>query len=441
VVKEPTTGNFGCYIITIIPDEANASTSYDAVTRMYNACDPNTKFSGTALYTIPGDNAYAVAAGRYKNGERYAAASFWFDNNGGTQQLEKDINVQLGIREIRYWARTIIKGIEINLSGIGGSDPSQGTEWNIPRPPPPPPPRPPTQPMTQAEQDSYDKWVSSLSPSSTSGNGASGTSSGSSGSGNSESPEAAAARAKAEAEAWANYQAWLAHEQSKVPAGNSYSNTTNTTNTPLPSSNGNRPANYVYHQSDIFLNNNNFLDRNKRPLDPPPTVIITPETGGLVCGPNVMAYVYRLFRNHSGKDPKIAPGFYTEELEDGRYKDRRGRILNVKDEGVQLVDLKHYIVDNDNSHFKVNKALSNSISNVVPPKTPAEALRDVLKDKNRVVITAIPLGGIGHVIVIVGYRENGDVIYMDPARGMQAVWANPNFIRLDQLAIVIEGIK
>jgi len=120
VVKEPGTGNFGCYILTIIPDEANASTNYDAVNKMYNACDPNTKFSGTVLYTIPGDNDIPVAAGRYRNGERYAAASLWFDTNGGAQQLMEDIKTQLGIREMKAFARTMTKNTIPEIVLING---------------------------------------------------------------------------------------------------------------------------------------------------------------------------------------------------------------------------------------------------------------------------------------------------------------------------------
>jgi hypothetical protein len=203
--------------------------------------------------------------------------------------------------------------------------------------------------------------------------------------------------------------------------------------------NHNTPADYVYYSGDILFN-------NTRPSDPPSGVIITNEIGGHKCGPNSLAYVYRLFKNHSGRDEKISPDFYTKEFEDGRYTDTKGDVLkDVGLRGIKPADFKHYVCNPD-GHFKVNNELSNSISNT-PLK--AQALYNVLKQnvdpdnpKKHAVITVIPFGGIEHIIVIIGYRGNGNVIYMDPVqKRLQIVWACPSFIRLDKCAIVIEGIK
>ncbi len=108
VVKDPSTGAFGCYLVTIIPDAEHAVKSSDMAARMFDSGDRYSTFSGTALFTILGSNNYPVAAGRYKNGERYAAASWWWTNDN-TEQLEEEITTLIGIKQIKARKRAMNK--------------------------------------------------------------------------------------------------------------------------------------------------------------------------------------------------------------------------------------------------------------------------------------------------------------------------------------------
>ena len=148
VVKDLTTNAFGCYIVTIIPDEKNATKSNDKAAGMYNIGDRSSTFSGTAYFFMLGGNNYSVAAGRYQNGERYAAASWWWDTKGDAEQLGEEINALMGIKQVNARKRTMgkIETIDYGLISGGGitvsappnnapafyTGPSMNSGWNSP---------------------------------------------------------------------------------------------------------------------------------------------------------------------------------------------------------------------------------------------------------------------------------------------------------------------
>jgi len=112
VVKDPATSNLSCYILTIIPDEARATTSYEAAAGMYVSGGKNKNFSGTTLFSVLGGPAYPVFAERYRNGERYAAASWWWNEEGYTQQLMNELFALVSVREFKVYTRTMTKALE-----------------------------------------------------------------------------------------------------------------------------------------------------------------------------------------------------------------------------------------------------------------------------------------------------------------------------------------
>ena len=112
VAKDKQTGAFGCYIVTIVPDQANATRSSHIAAKMYDNGDPATTFSGTAFFTVLGGNHYPVAAGRYRHGERYIAASLWWSTDGDMQKLSEDLSGLMGATKFYARQKTMNKEMD-----------------------------------------------------------------------------------------------------------------------------------------------------------------------------------------------------------------------------------------------------------------------------------------------------------------------------------------
>ena len=424
ITKEPDK-DFGCYLVTIIPDEKNQTKSSDMAVRMYTNGGENTKFSGTTFFIMLGSVNYAVAAERYRDGVRYAAASGWWVTNGDVKQFSEDLSALLGLKQFYAFKRTMGK------NGACKCDSESA-------------------PMSKAEQDAYNAWVASLgsnNPSLSRGPDGSSLSSPSQTASNNTINNAATSQNVNTPASVNNIPNNNNNTVSSSATGTTANNnpTSPANLSPLPRSHE-TPANYFYNKDhDVLLN----LFAGKAPPNPSHQVISNDEANnGLKCGPNGMAYTYRLYKGFVKDDPKKHRDFYIAELEDGRYRSPDGKKLDVERLGVLLADLKHYICENPDSHFNVNADLSNSISDAAIRAHELYKVLDknVLEQKNYVVLSTIRRDGIDHFIVIVGYRKNGDVIYMDPAEPQLRIVAagsgsGTSFIQLDKCAIVIEGVK
>ena len=129
VVKEPDK-EYGCYLITIIPDKDNVTRSSSMAAQMYNNGDRNAKFSGTTLFTMLGNSNFAVAAERYLNGECYAVTALWKTD---IQQFKEELIALLGLKQLYVFKKTMSKG-----------DPRYGSSTvDIEMPPPPEEPKTP----------------------------------------------------------------------------------------------------------------------------------------------------------------------------------------------------------------------------------------------------------------------------------------------------------
>jgi len=138
VVKDPT-GAYGCYLVTIIPDEANATKSSYAAAKMFDSGDENTTFSGTALFATLGNGDYVAAAGRYMYGERYAASSWWWETSDSSQQFEEKLYNLLGSKKLYAKMKTMNKefGFDITLPTFTVTAPGPGSTSSIPTIPTP----------------------------------------------------------------------------------------------------------------------------------------------------------------------------------------------------------------------------------------------------------------------------------------------------------------
>ena len=368
VVKDPA-GAFGCYIVTIIPDEANATKSSLLAAKMFDSGDQHTTFSGTTLYTMLGNGDYSVAAERYMYGNRYAATSWWWETN--SEQLEKELNTLLGIKKLYAFKKTISKEDVIGANGGQWNEQTYGGLISAPQTTSSgsTSSSTPTTPMSPVDQGYYNASVNSLSPSSTSGNGA---------------PLIA-----------------------QGGSGASPSNLNNgTNNTPaLATISSPTPSNYVPTPGDKDVFVNSKAKSTQR---------MTRQMHIFVCVPAVFAYINTLF----GGDKTFTD--YARDMATPTL----GRInVNVFQRG--LDELQTLIFT---EYYFETSGYNNYI--------------DAITNKKCVIITTIPDGGSGnrHCVLIVGYKANGDLIYIDPTTGtLQQV--SQSYTGIGGFTMGIKGLK
>jgi len=388
VAKNRETGAFGCYIVTIIPDQANATKSSHAAAKMYDNGDPATTFSGTAFFTVLGGNHYPVAAGRYRNGERYAAASLWWNTDGNAQKLSEDLSALMGA--VRFYTRErtmnkeclVVPPTQFSTTDLFGNSGSGGYYDNSSAA---------AQAWVFYQQSVYNyQMANNLDANNNpiiSGNGSGQGLSGSSGTG--------------------------------TPAGYSGTSST-TTNTTQNSKSCPTPQEYRAETGDVFFNGKY-----------PPQIIHTQVENGCVI--YTLGYVHmQLFGgNKSWND--FANAFR------GKIKDKKGRKMDAERDGVPSKDLNATSVIRD--HFTIDYGFANNAS-----------FKEIFDKKAkdgipRVVLTAIPWAGderAPHFIVVIGYRANGDVIFQNPQYKVLQV-VNPSYItnfitKINHPQIVVTGI-
>jgi len=387
VVKDPA-GAFGCYIVTIIPDEANATKSSLLAAKMFDSGDQHTTFSGTTFYTILGSNNYPVAAERYIYGERYAAVSWWWETSSDEWQLEEKLTALVGAKKLYAHKKTMNKsdefiigmtqtsgGMSFQNSGGGSSNSSGSTSSS-----------PPTTPMSPVDQGYYNASVNSLSPSSTSSNGApSGIYSGGGG-GSSASP-------------------------SNLGTNSSSSTTNSNSATSLT------PRDYRPTTNDKFFRN----------IDVPRMKVT--QSSEWNCVPYMMSYTNRLFGGNKSSWDCI------KDLKKMKIKTNSGGVLPRKT--FQMAKT-YFKIEEDFS--VIPERVDNSLGRNLSYKT-------IINDLKCVVMVPIPIGTqtidgkqktVVHIVVVVGYKDNGDLIYVDPAKD-QLQEVNPNYVFDHIYKLVISG--
>ncbi len=410
VVKNPTTGNFGCYLLTIIPDEANSTKSSHQASNMFDSGGQNDAFGGTILYTMLGNGDYGVAAERYTHGRCYAAASWWWEPNGDIPQFQEKLTALVGIKKLYAWQKTISK------------------EFCVPVPTP------------QSSTGTLDPRIGGGSSSSSSGGGSSSIS----------VPYTTSSGAMVNSSG--QYQYGGSSGGSGNPntqigggtsgGGTSGGNSSGITEPPMTSSpkppqvpkNGNTPKDYVptpgdsEHNFDIFFCGNGY-SRNKSVLNITST-IGTDGRGLNMCVPYTMSYICSLFNRKTGNNNRKDPDYFVEYFQ-SKYVKKNGEPLYYIESKKGGVPTQHK-EESVPLFFHVDeKGFSKSFAGVY------NALR-----AGYVVMTAIPRGGTGHCVVIVGVKPNWDIIYYDPAeRSLQQVTPASGFMRLDKAFIVIKGNK
>jgi len=433
VVKDPATGNFGCYIVTIIPDEKNAVKSGDKAIGMYHNGDLNTKFNGTVLFSMLGSKAYSVAAGRYKDGERYAAASWWWNTSGNTKQLEEEITELVGLKRLTARTKTMTKEDLIDLSGAGGSNPDAGTCWDY--------------------------------PGSSSGSGSTGSSGGGGNDGYSgnvhviyvnldgsynapniylspnNTPQWTDNTNTNSGSAYSGYIADAGGSSSSSTSPVGYSGTTTTTPATSTASSP-TPRDYVKTTGDKFFDGTS---------NTPPGIGQT-QTDLASCAPRAMAYANKLFGGRKTHNDFITylEDYYHIEIEGvGLRQWIMKDPMNIPYHFTTNVDLVNY--DYPSIFIYEEKIAKKVVLTSIP--LPPEMLPDFLSlcEPGTILLPdgktiqfpdgskTIPV----HAVLVVGCKANGDVIYMDPVKNkLQEV--NPFYLRDDpknQYKFIITGIR
>ncbi len=403
VAKDKQTGAFGCYIVTIVPDQANATKSSHIAARMYDNGDPATTFSGTAFFTVLGGNHYPVAAGRYLNGERYAAASWWWNADGDTQKLSKDLSELMGA--IRFYARqkTMSKewcldvpGTQSGTGSLGpGFDGGGGGNVHI------------IPVCVNCDSGVANIYISTHSPQFPN---TSGSNQGSTG-----------------------YDYAGTYDGSNSSSGSTGviigygSGASSTGNTSKSTS---TPRDYVKTTGDKFFNGS-----------VPPKGIIEmvgqTQTEIMNCLPYTMAYANRLLGGN--RTPKEC----TDDFWIYNINAEKGVPFEIGDKGIRFNFRLKEELKSMNYRTIIDKKCVVIVSIPVPPdelnniasSTPGA----VVLSEGRIQFSKGIIARYTHSVLIVGYKANGDVIYMDPAKNkLQEV--NPAYL-LDKIhKYVIEKI-
>ena len=440
VVKEAGK-EYGCYIVSIIPDETNAVKSSDMAARMFNNGDPNTTFSGTTLYTELSADASPVASERYQNGERYAVASQWW--NGNRQQLMAQMDAQLGVKQLYVIKKTMGKSSEFvsgwtssMVGGLpsGGGYSGGGGGGYI---------------GSQGSGSSGGGYIIGykevkggieLITSETDGdsNGSSSSSGGNTYSYTGNTSSGAMVNASGLYDyGSSNYGMGSGSSSQSTHNAGSGSNTVsgntgNSGNTSTPAKVGDSqpkrpltsfptPVNYEHDPEDKFFR----LPNGKRAPE-----IIETQRHIRNCVPTALEYVYwQLF----GKPGMRVNGFtrVAEEIIKKYYKgtpiEKEAKKWLVSIDGVPAVCTRHLINQFFTMDLSYEKFEGKYFENIFNKK---DAKGNIVPC---VVVTSIPAknpesGKIeSHCIVVVGYRRNGDVIFMNPAlKSLQVV--NPSYI-------------
>lgn len=144
VVKSLERDALSCYIATIIPDAEHATRNSSLIDDMFCGGDPNTKFSGTVMYSTVTTN-YTIGVERYKDGMLCEDVSLFYASANVWDDYEAMIRL-IGAKNIQRSVKVMTRNGELDGgSATGGQDVViPGHRPNTPVYPPslPPPPAP-----------------------------------------------------------------------------------------------------------------------------------------------------------------------------------------------------------------------------------------------------------------------------------------------------------
>ena len=165
---------------------------------------------------------------------------------------------------------------------------------------------------------------------------------------------------------------------------------------------------------------------------------------GYQCVPYSMAYLFGLFFDKD-KDPRKNPYYYRWDIEK-QYKDDFGKKWCVKGQGThpfitcRVLPLHFKIEENVSRKHEATPTRGVLIQESDLTTAQKEFNYKAIINAGYVIMTVIERKPINHSIVIVGYKYNGDVIYMDPEkRNLQQV--HPSKILYKEYKMVIIGIN
>lgn len=152
VVKSLERDALSCYIATIIPDAEHATRNSSLIDDMFCGGDPNTKFSGTVMYSTVTTN-YTIGVERYKDGMLcedvslfYASANVWDDYEAMIRLIGAK-NIQRSVRVMTRSGEMGDGSIMLPEVVIPGHRPDPTPPPSLPPPPSPPSPWPSTPPV------------------------------------------------------------------------------------------------------------------------------------------------------------------------------------------------------------------------------------------------------------------------------------------------------
>lgn len=140
VVKSLERDALSCYIATIIPDAEHATRNSSLIDDMFCGGDPNTKFSGTVMYSTVTTN-YTIGVERYKDGMLCEDVSLFYASANVWDDYEAMIRL-IGAKNIQRSVRVMTRSGEMGDGSIMLPEVVIPGHRPDPTPPPPSPPSP-----------------------------------------------------------------------------------------------------------------------------------------------------------------------------------------------------------------------------------------------------------------------------------------------------------